>query len=287
MSNESLSDKSRWTRDTPWRQGHILPAAAVSELGLGGMVDTCVVVISHDCDIANDDLTVEPNVEVIVGRIGVSRDGNLEWAKAPRTLHMALSCCDGTPVIELSATRKELVPKSTLARFEPDHSLCMPPKQLATLRQWLAVRYNRSAFPDAFDRLIRAKKLDEKLRTVLGKHGHIITAVYFDVDKGRLRAAEDSSLFTLSVVLAYESGDEPLESADIADQAAERLGNEFAKRFYDEKSSTWSGVHLLSCIAMSEADLPVSRAKLLQQWRFEHVSLRNDEDTAFPFNSGR
>ncbi|CDW96471.1 MULTISPECIES: hypothetical protein [unclassified Thiomonas] len=286
MSDQSLSDKSGWTRDTPWRQGHILPAAAVSELGLGGMADTCVVVISHDCDIANDDLTVEPNVEVIVGRIGVRREGNFEWAKAPRTLHMALPCCDGTPVIELSATRKVIVPKSTLARFEPDHSFCMPPKQLATLRQWLAVRYNRSAFPDAFDRFIRAEKLDEKFRTILGKHGDIITAIYFDVDKGRQRAADDSGLFTLSVVLAYESGDEPLENAEIADKAAESLVNEFANKFYDEKCSTWSRVHLLSCIAMSEADLPVSRAKLLQQWRLEHVSLRSDADPAFPFNPG-
>jgi hypothetical protein len=27
-----------------------------------------VVVISHDCDLANHDLQVEPNVEIIIGR---------------------------------------------------------------------------------------------------------------------------------------------------------------------------------------------------------------------------
>ena len=60
-----------WTRETPWRQGAILPSDAVQALGLQGKGSTdhalCVMVISHDCDLANDNLDQEPNVEVIVG----------------------------------------------------------------------------------------------------------------------------------------------------------------------------------------------------------------------------
>ena len=48
-----------WTRYTSWRQGHVLPAEAVRILGISNsdaLENTCVVVIGHDCDLANDDL---------------------------------------------------------------------------------------------------------------------------------------------------------------------------------------------------------------------------------------
>jgi hypothetical protein len=80
-----------WTRDTPWRQGHVLTAEAAQALGLShpeSPDSTCVVVISHDCDLANDVLQIEPDVEVIVGRSVPKGDGNYFWAKAPRTLHI-------------------------------------------------------------------------------------------------------------------------------------------------------------------------------------------------------
>ena len=68
-----------WTRDTPWRQGHVLTAEAIQALGLSHPEtpdSTCVVVISHDCDLANDALQIEPDVEVIVGRHLPKGDGN-------------------------------------------------------------------------------------------------------------------------------------------------------------------------------------------------------------------
>ena len=74
-----------WTRDTPWRQGHVLTAEATQALGLSHPEtpdSTCVVVISHDCDLANHDLQVEPHVEIIIGRHLPEGNGNYFWAKA-------------------------------------------------------------------------------------------------------------------------------------------------------------------------------------------------------------
>src|ERR1700733_4721960 len=98
----------RWTRETPWHQGHALSSATANALGLvhrKSPDSTCVVVISHDCDLANDDLSVEPEVEVIVGRT-VTANGNFMWSKAPRTLHLPFQR-DGQEVfVELVATDK-------------------------------------------------------------------------------------------------------------------------------------------------------------------------------------
>lgn len=59
---------SEWTRETTWRQGRVLGVDAASAAGLACESDVCVLVISHDCDLAIHDLDIEPNVEVIVGR---------------------------------------------------------------------------------------------------------------------------------------------------------------------------------------------------------------------------
>jgi hypothetical protein len=61
-----------WTRDTSWRQGQVLLAETAAVLNLqhpGGPDETCVVMVSHDCDIAQENLSVEPCVEIIVGRL--------------------------------------------------------------------------------------------------------------------------------------------------------------------------------------------------------------------------
>ena len=96
-----------WTRETPWRQGHVLTMDAMRALGMfhpEKTEDTCVVIISHDCDLANDDLQIEPDVEVIVGRHLPKGDGNYYWAKAPRTLHVKALQNGVVKVVELVAT---------------------------------------------------------------------------------------------------------------------------------------------------------------------------------------
>ena len=54
-----------WDRRTPWRQGHILTAVTVANLRLvpEPNPDSLVVVVTHDCDLAQDP-GVEPVVEV-------------------------------------------------------------------------------------------------------------------------------------------------------------------------------------------------------------------------------
>ena len=129
-----------WTRDTPWRQGHFLTPEAALALGLSHTESpylTCVVVISHDCDLANEALQVEPDIEVIVGRRIQKGDGNYFWAKAPRTLHIDAQHRGSGAVIELVATAKRAIPKQVLAAFTPDTSYKLPGKSLSALRSWL------------------------------------------------------------------------------------------------------------------------------------------------------
>ncbi len=270
-----------WTRDTPWRQGHVLTAEAIQALGLSHPEtpeSTCVVVISHDCDLANDALQIEPDVEVIVGRQLPQGDGNYFWARAPRTLHVDVLRADTPAVVELIATAKALVPKNALAAFAPDTAYSFPGKSLSALRSWLGVRYNRAAFPDPFVDRLSQFKVDKRLQKIIEPLGNLLSAVYFDVDGSQEVDHSDGSPYDLKIVLAYPPGDDPENTADEVEKLEAAIEDLFFKKHFDQATGKWNGIALKGCMSISEDDLTVSKARLLTQWRLEYMTLKADEE---------
>ncbi len=270
-----------WTRDTPWRQGHVLTAEAAQSLGLShpeSPDSTCVVVISHDCDLANDALQIEPDVEIIVGRYLHKGDGNYFWAKAPRTLHIDAQKNDAAVVVELVATAKQLIPKQALAAFAPDAACSIPGKSMSALRSWLGVRYNRAAFPDPFVSRLSQFKVDKRLAKIIEPVGNLLSAVYFDVDGGKEIDHSDGSPYGLKIVHAYPPGEDPEHAADEVEKLETAIVDLFEDKHFDKTTGNWNGIALKQCISISEDDLPVSKARLLTQWRLEYMTLKSDEE---------
>ena len=265
----------QWTRETNWRQGHVLPHAAVQHFGFFNAAEaeaTCVVVISHDCDLANDSLTIEPEVEVIVGRVVANENGNYTWGKAPRTLHYEAMRNNEAVCVELVNTSKRTVLKSHLASFEPDPAFSINSKALAVLRSWLSARYNRAAFPDAFVNRMQATEADRRLAKALKDQGQLISFVYFDLDGGQSVERKDGDSYELRFVVVFVPGDDPEAAADEADKVAASVEKAMRGRLKDPKI-----IVLKACIPISEDDLPVSRARVLTQWRLEYMTLKADE----------
>ena len=274
-----MSGAKAWKRETAWRQGSFLPQAAVAHFGLKNDRDaaaTCVVVISHDCDLANDDLSAEPEAEVIVGREVGALNGNFAWAKAPRTLHATAMREDQALAVELLATRKVALPKDQLAAFEPDSSIRLD--SVEVLRSWLSSRYRRAAFPDTFVNRMGETKAAESLAKIVDKYGAALSFVYFMVDAGAIVERAEGDPYDLSIVLVYPPGNAPDATADIAEKAATEVDTALRNCFAKDKP-----IALNKCFAMSEDDLPVSKARNLQQWRLEHMTLRATEPQPAPF----
>ena len=274
-----------WTRDTPWRQGHFLTREAALAFGLSHLESpdsTCVVVISHDCDLANEALQIEPDVEVIVGRRVQKGDGNYFWAKAPRTLHIDALHNGSVAVIELVATAKRSIPKQELTSFIPDASYTLPGKSLSALRSWLSVRYNRAAFPDPFVTRLSQFKVDKRLAKIIEPLGNLLSAVYFDVEGGKEIDRADGSPYDLTIVLAYPPGDDPEQAADEVEKIETAVVNIFEEKYFDKSAGRWNGIALKKCMSISEDHLPVSMARLLTQWRLEYMTIKADEDQVGP-----
>lgn len=273
-------EPKQWTRETNWRQGFVLPQAAVQHFSFANAADaaaTCVVVISHDCDLANNNLTIEPDVEVIVGRLVPNANGNFTWGKAPRTLHYIAEHAGTQVVIELISTGKRSVLKSELAKFDPDSAFTIGRKELAVLRSWLSSRYKRAAFPDAFVSRMKETKVDSKLAKALENHGELISFVYLDIHGGQNVERAKDDPYQFSIVLVFSSIDDADAATDEADALAEEVEKTVRARLRNSNV-----IVLKTCFAISEDDLPVSRARVLTQWRLEYMSLKADDEQPGP-----
>lgn len=214
-----------------------------------------------------------------VNRCFLGSDSHLSyfWAKAPRTLHVDVLRGDAAAVIELVATSKRLVPKQALATFAPDTAYSFSGKALSALRSWLAVRYDRAAFPDAFVDRMAQSKVDKCLTKIIEPVGNLLSAVYFDVDKGMDIDHSDGSPYTLKIVLAYDPGEDPEQAADSLEKLEAAITGEFEKRHFDHALGQWNGIALKTCMSISEDDLRVGQARKLTEWRLEYMTLKADE----------
>ncbi len=269
-----------WTRLTPWRQGHVLPQDAVVQLGLveAGRADSArAVVISHDCDLANANLNAEPDVEVLVGGVAAALNGNFAWGKSPRTLHLSVQKGPGAEILELVQTSKFLVPKTALAKYQPSAEHSMDQQALSTLRSWLATRYNRAAFADTFVNRLGAARADERLAQLLKSSGDLISFVFFKMEEGHTVERPDGDPYIFDIVLVFPPGEDAEASAERADALAETIESALQERLKEP-----TALVLRSCMAISEDDITVARAKVLTQWRLEHMTLRADEPQPGP-----
>lgn len=270
---------TKWNRDTPWRQGHVLSREVVQSLDLVDptkLESTCVVVISHDCDLANDNLQNEPNIEVIIGCYPEKENGNYFWAKAPRTLHLPTLRQNVPTLIELNATAKQFIPKEVIAAFEPDAVHSLPGTSLSILRSWLASRYNREAFSNDFVDRLSDSKTKSGLAKLIEPVGQLLSKVYFDVDAGEEIDRSDGSAYVLKIVLVYPPGDDPEKIADEIEELEEAIEALFSKRHFDKATDTWKGIVLKQCMSISEDDLPVSKVRQLVEWRLEYMTHKED-----------
>lgn len=269
---------AEWKRDNPWRQGSILKTDSVKALDLvhaKSPDDTVVIVVSHDCDLAQTE-DVEPFCEVISG-FPVDESGDLTNAKNVRRLHLPFSAGDVTLTAEFAATEKVKIAKSVLAEHQPATNVRLSPAELNVLQTWLSVRYKRSSFPDEFDRRLKDKEVkfyDKFVKAIKASSGHLLT-ILLDVDGGNEidRKGPDDT-YTLSIYLIYNVTVDPGKAKETIDALAKKINALFSSCYL--KEGKWQNIELRECEPISEAAVTVHQYRLLKPLTFEYLSLRED-----------
>jgi hypothetical protein len=279
---------AKWDRNTPWRQGHLLTAETVAAFGLNGddpPENVAIVVISHDCDLAQP-AEVEPEVEMIVGRFIDEAHGNFTNCKNLRCLHVACGAGETVRIVELYANRRQTLPKDSpdakrpaLVVHAPSAEILMSATERNTLQIWLAARYRRSAFPDEFDRRLKQTGVAEKLAKVFKNSGHHVSAVFFDVDRGleRTRIGPDDP-YELIVTLLYSTDTDPDEAEAETTKTALAVKDIFESRCHADKGEerVWQWIEIVDVEVVSDRALSYADSLHLKKWQADHISLRAD-----------
>lgn len=257
-----------WTRDTPWRQGHVISHADFASLGLIAENETDIaVVISHDCDLASDNLADEPAAEVICASLIEKADGNFTHAKSPRRLHLEFDSGTAKQRIELVAHRRHIINKELLAAFQPWAPLSLPAQGLAVLQSWLASRYRRQALPDEL--VERLRPVVPKLEKIGKTHARGVIGFWLDYQPDEPTIPSDQVYeLWISVVFAEDEAQFAQEAGTLATE----LDAAFRAEYF--KSSTWQTIELRRCSAVSERDFTIRDTREAVEYKLEHLSLR-------------
>jgi len=264
-----------WTRNTPWRQGHLLSDEAVTAIGLINTEypgDTVVIVATHSCDLTQLP-DKEPRIEVVVGRRIQELDGNYTHAKSPRTLHIGFEG-DEPLLAEFVITEKHFIPKKLLEDFEPAIISRLSPAGLETFQLWLASRYRRSAFPDEFERRLTETKLSDKIAKAVRQHGEMITAVFFDVDDGQeIARTGPNDIYVLDIYLLHVTVPD-FNAAEIAAKRAKKaIEHAFKAKLHNTQTGNWQNIELRYVEVISENAMTYLQSKLLKKWRLDYINL--------------
>ena len=144
-----------------------------------------LVVVTQDCDLLAA-TEVEPFVEFIVG----SEYNRIEplycHGRNPRLLNLQ-AVGEHAPGLSLlfSIHDRFRVPKEVVSDMAVDRHMLLQQEDADLLRRWVAKRYTRAAFPDAFN--ARLDTVDGRLdRLFKSPEGQVITGVFLDVPSDEL-----------------------------------------------------------------------------------------------------
>lgn len=261
-------------RNINWRQGDIVSTSDLRRLvPQADLGDTAVgVVVSHDCDLAAS-LDKEPYAEIIPAR-PIERLGQDSHAKTARRLHLQYETQAAPTYYELLAIEKLTVPKAELLALDAKMDSELPRTGRRILQRWLALRYDRDAFPENFEKRLRQtskagkKSLVDLIAKALDSVGEHVRAVYFDLDGGEDHERVDvSDLYHLGVVVLYVANLEDDTAYDEATEAASRI---------EEILGDAEGIALTYCNAVSDSAMSLQEAIRLKEWRLEYLSYRTE-----------
>jgi hypothetical protein len=259
-----------------WRQGSVLPQSLVDILVKQKLLPTATkdrrfVVISHHCDVTNLSFEIEPNVELLRATVLPSseKEGSYAWGKHPRFYRIRRKAAESQSVWEFSIQDRFSVPRTYLTQAEPGQSETLESDEIRNLANWLARRYTRVAFPDAFDK--RTRRAIEKLRKHLKKEGELLTAIFILVLDDEL---PDDTPYEIQITGSMRPED--YNHVDRRRQAQTLLNR------VEEALDECDGIDVSESHLKSEVNISLDDLSRLNRWDFDDLTIRGQPVSELP-----
>ncbi len=191
-------------KDHGWRQGAVLSTELAWQVAAPRFADwgadDRAVVLSQDCDVVHGSYDAEPSVEFIRAKLSAIEDAVVRHGRNPRKLQLEV---DAGRFLNLSIHDRRVIPRSALESHPPDATLAVEGESLHVLVEWVAKRYTRPAFPDAFNE--RRGGATKKIEKELKKNGKLITGLFLAIDPNEECADGEIYRVMLRVTAAKET----------------------------------------------------------------------------------
>lgn len=216
-------------------------------------------VLSQDCDLVHRSLSVEPTFEVL----GFERvldeaiDNSLLHAKNPRQL--IVRCTEGN-AFRFDVRKRCLVNRDLLTSCRVDESVTFEAAVVQKIARWVAKRYTRAAFPDAFNE--RLRPAGPAIKKALKRHGQYASSLYIRLEP-QAECSEEEPYTMLLVILSPEGV--------MADEVVEE---ELAKlqSTLESALSKCDGIELEDSSLLGEDEFSLHDLRLYARWDFDERS---------------
>lgn len=223
------------------------------------------VILSQDCDLLQRSLSKEPVVELICANSIETCSPDKERGKNPRQLHLH---AEKVGNLEFFPHKRFLMPRIQLEELSAEPYVIMG-KELKTLVDWIAKRYIRPGFPDAFN--LRVRPINKKLQRIVNRHIKSVLGLFVRVLPD-VEVEENQSYKIRVVLLTHEDFDD-----DEAEQ--KKLDKSFDDILTLLDQTEGVEVDLAEGITgvRSATKMYYVEVKSLRKWDFDFLSLLGDE----------
>lgn len=262
-------------RSLEWGQGSVLNECSAKHLGLikEHQHGSLPVIITHDCDLRHQN---EDTIELIIGDQLENLDPNYMNAKNPRRLHLEFLSDERKSIyLDMRFSNRDFISKEKLVQLKQNKSVLeIPHESKKVLKQWLAARYGRPAFPNSFEYCLRKTKRRKTVEYHLAKIFEpiepYIVGLYFDLGEQMLKELKENP-YELNIYVIYNGKTHSSEAHNAALKAAQEVELLFSDVYGTSENA--KGIRLGSCKVISDTKIALSDVRTMEQWRLEYLSI--------------
>lgn len=224
--------------------------------------DSLLLIVTQTCDLINPSFDLEPYLEVIQLR---SLEGELHAqfkdGKNSRRLEFTIEGSKLNGNYYLLPSDRFLIRRETLLNLYPVECINNP-KLIKVIPNWLASRYNRTAFPDSYDS--RWKFRRDKIENIIKKL-HLVEDIYIRLDQfDELPEGKD---YVVDIILLMDAND--------FDDANTNKKYEELKRKLENQFNSCKGLNIESIDLVSNASITLKEIDSYYIWDYSYLTHRN------------
>ena len=181
----------------------------------------------------------------------------MRYGRNPRRLQLETGAGS---LLNLSVHDRWVLARSELESHPPDPNLSVDGESLHVLVEWIAKRYTRPAFPDAFNE--RRNSSTRKIEKELKMNGKLITGLFLAISPNEECSADES----YKVALRVSATKETLAAKSVETELARTT-----KQIADALDAC-DGIEVVDHALVSEAAFTLADLRYFQRWDRDYRS---------------